>query len=160
MQIMHKKAFTLVELIFIIVVLGILSIVAIPRYLTQRDDATAAVCTQEVQQLISEISQKYLTVNYHTFDVMPIDEITNIRTGAVSGNGISSVSGTLVKNGIVYICDGENLVELKGGVVGTEYNLTVRDLDPSNAPAAVTAAEIIRNLNGIETAGGTNSYKL
>ena len=40
MQISSKKAFTVIELIFVIVVIGILSAIAIPKFAATRDDAT------------------------------------------------------------------------------------------------------------------------
>ena len=40
MQIASKKAFTMVELVFVIVVIGILSAIAIPKLAATRDDAT------------------------------------------------------------------------------------------------------------------------
>ena len=40
MQTSSKKAFTMVELIFVIVVIGILAAIAVPRFAATRDDAT------------------------------------------------------------------------------------------------------------------------
>ncbi len=40
MQVSSKKAFTMIELIFVIVVIGILSAIAIPKLAATRDDAT------------------------------------------------------------------------------------------------------------------------
>ena len=47
MQTSSKKAFTMVELIFVIVVIGILSAIAIPKLAATRDDAeiTKAIAT-------------------------------------------------------------------------------------------------------------------
>ncbi len=39
MQISSKKAFTMIELVFVIVVIGILSAIAIPKFAATRDDA-------------------------------------------------------------------------------------------------------------------------
>ena len=40
MQMSSKKAFTMIELMFVIVVIGILSAIAIPKFAATRDDAT------------------------------------------------------------------------------------------------------------------------
>ncbi|MCI6988017.1 MAG: type II secretion system GspH family protein [Campylobacter sp.] len=53
---MMKKAFTMIELVFVIVVLGILAGVAIPRLAVTRDDATVTKLRAEVQAIRSGIS--------------------------------------------------------------------------------------------------------
>lgn len=160
MKYVHQKAFTLIELIFIIVVIGILSIVAIPKLAATRSDATAAKCTQEVQQLLAEITQNYTYEGYSLFAVKPIEKITNLRVGITKGDGISSSPDSLVEDGIIYRCSSEDIVLIKGTVGGTDYNLTVTDLNTAISPAAVTAAELIRKLHNISIAGGTKVYSL
>ncbi len=161
MQVNHRKAFTMVELVFVMVVLGIISAVAVPKFSAGRDDANAAKCTHEFQQLISEISEKYTFKGYSGFSHTPIGEITNLGTGVLESDGVSSASNTVVSLGIVYMCDGKNIAELKGTSVGADYNLTVRDLNtPSLTPASLTAIGIIRELNNIDVVGGNKVHKL
>ena len=50
-----KNAFTMIELIFVIVILGILASVAIPKLAATRDDAKIASKAQEIQTAIAEI---------------------------------------------------------------------------------------------------------
>lgn len=156
---MQRKAFTQIELIFVMVVVAILAVVAIPRLAASRDDATAARCTQEVQQLLSEVSQTYTIEGHSIFSTMPIEEMTNLRTSVTEDEGISSAGTTLVSDGIVYMCDGENIAQIEGNLAGIDYNITITDLNPST-PAAVSAAELIRKLNDISAPGGTRVYNL
>jgi hypothetical protein len=59
------------------------------------------------------------------------------------------------------MCDGKNIAEIKGTSLGSDYNLTVRDLDTQDlTPASMIAMGIIRELNDIESAGGSKVYKL
>jgi general secretion pathway protein G len=52
---MKRSGFTMIELIFVIVILGILASVAIPKLAATRDDAKVAAVAQQVQSAISEI---------------------------------------------------------------------------------------------------------
>ena len=157
----QRKAFTQIELIFVMLVVGILAVVAIPRLAASRDDANAAKCTQEVQQLLSEVSQHYANEGYSAFAVLPIENMTNLRIGIAEGDGISSAQGSLVGDGVTYMCNSDDIMLIKGTLGGgLEYNLTVTDLDTAISPAAVSAAELIRELNSISIAGGTRVYRL
>jgi len=54
-----KKAFTMIELIFVIVILGILAAVAIPKLMSTRDDAQTATLTTQLQAANREIISYY-----------------------------------------------------------------------------------------------------
>jgi general secretion pathway protein G len=51
-----KKAFTMVELIFVIVIIGILAAVAVPRLAATRDDALIVKNSQYIVGIMTEIS--------------------------------------------------------------------------------------------------------
>ena len=60
-----KKGFTMIELIFVIVILGILASVAIPRLAATREDAEISTTIANLRALISEVSSYY--VGHGTF---------------------------------------------------------------------------------------------
>ena len=51
-----KKAFTMVELVFVIVVIGILSAIAVPKFAATRDDAIVSKAMAEVAAMRSAIA--------------------------------------------------------------------------------------------------------
>ena len=58
MKILNRKAFTMIELVFVIVVIGILAAIAVPKMAVTRDDAIVAKGRASVGALRSAISME------------------------------------------------------------------------------------------------------
>lgn len=56
----RKKAFTLLELIFSIVIIAIISSIAIPKFMDIRNDAMATTIKSDINTIITSIQTSYL----------------------------------------------------------------------------------------------------
>ncbi len=83
---MYKKsAFTMIELIFVIVVIGILAAVAVPRLMVTRGDAVLVKGKSQVSAIRNGISMQK-SRNMLTGDATPYpDKLDNVTTYNISG---------------------------------------------------------------------------
>ena len=71
---MKRSGFTMIELVFVIVILGILASVAIPKLAATRDDAKIAAIAQQVQGAIAEIPA-YITAKGKTDTFVEMSQV-------------------------------------------------------------------------------------
>ena len=98
-----RKGFTMIELIFVIVILGVLASVAIPRLAATRDDAEVAKAATNLTTAVSDITAYYTAKG--KFENNAQTNFQNI-TNALSKDGklkvkgdVECVSVTLPTNG-------------------------------------------------------------
>ncbi len=157
-----RKAFTMIELIFVIAIIGILAAVAIPKLVSTKDKATGSVCTHQVGRLIHDITTVFMASGTNTFKDLSISTISNIQTEVgTNGHGIAEAPSAKVDTqGITYHCDGEPLVFMVGNynVSEKKYVFSITDLNPTR-PASINAAIQLRKLHTIAP-GGTRFFTL
>ncbi len=87
---MKRSGFTMIELIFVIVILGILAAVAIPKLAATRDDAKISKALSEVSTLVSELGAYYTA---HGQFSSTLSDMTNVKdanytTAFSNGHGV------------------------------------------------------------------------
>ena len=86
-----RKGFTMIELIFVIVILGVLASVAIPRLAATRDDAEVAKAATNLTTAVSDITAYYTAKG--SFTTSQKSDFTKI-TNALSKDGKLKVKGS------------------------------------------------------------------
>ncbi|MCI7464106.1 MAG: type II secretion system GspH family protein, partial [Campylobacter sp.] len=75
-----KKGFTMIELIFVIVILGILASVAIPRLAATREDAEISAAVANLRTLVSDATAYYTAKG--EFGAVKWADLTNVPLNA------------------------------------------------------------------------------
>lgn len=105
----NRNAFSMIELIFVIVIIGILAAVAIPKLAATRDDAKEATICQNIATCVRDLAAKYTA----TQSASSSDSIA-------CGNLPSSVSLSVSTNSVTVgnapsMCSNMNTITVYGG---------------------------------------------
>ena len=108
-----KKGFTMIELIFVIVILGILASVAIPRLAGTREDAEISTAVANLRTLLSDAASYYVVKG--GFGTAKWNEFTNVPLSNAATKAVGTTATAQLKVGGAN-CIGLRLVEKDGEV--------------------------------------------
>ncbi len=145
-----KKAFTMIELIFSIVIIGILASIAIQKLAVNRVDAKAAMCQLETSQFARELIESYMIDGHSKFTHKLISSITNIRIlTQIIGETTGITDDGYISSEIEYKCDNIKLATFIYSYDNdlAKYVLTMQVYE-GTTPASLLAYNVLkRNLN-------------
>ena len=111
-----KKGFTMIELIFVIVILGILASVAVPRLAGTKADAEESAAVANLRTLVSDLNTYYVA----TGDIPATatwSQITNVPLEGATATAVSTGTSTAhLTVGDEKQCIGFNIVREDGDV--------------------------------------------
>ena len=107
-----KKGFTMIELIFVIVILGILASVAIPRLAATREDAEISATVANLRTLVSDATAYYTAKGEFPANTKWSD-ITNVPLDGATSDAVGANATAHLKAGGKN-CIGVRLVEKNG----------------------------------------------
>lgn len=122
-----KKAFTLIELIFVIVILGTLIGISVNKFMISKDDASNTVAAANIVTLVQKLNEYYISQGSLKIDGANVNEdileMTGVNTPIKIGDeiclGIASITAKEVSLNIKtdgscqYLWDFKSLAGLK-----------------------------------------------
>jgi len=147
-----QKAFTLIEVIFVIIIIGILAIVAIPRLSATYDDAKATVAVNNIGTLINDISSYYTSHDKYSNNLNDMTNINDI-------NYTTSWS-SITQSGVFtyYTLDNQLNLEpcISFSIQNRDGNLTISLISNPTGDICKTVQQIdtLRNFLGTKLLGG------
>jgi general secretion pathway protein G len=148
----RSNAFTMLELIFVIVILGVLAAVAIPKLSATRDDAIVAKLAKMISTATSEIGAYAVANGQTTADLSVMSNAiagmvaVNDATLDVPGRAVDVVVGTradcvrieLVQNGV-----DENITVVLGAAGDARCDALHRVIDGAVLPIPIRGEQVV-----------------
>ena len=125
---MKKSGFSLIELIFVIVILGILSAIAIPQLTATRDDATVVVAGQNINTAIQDIGTHYVAKG--AFDANA-SQMSHFVTTANKWDSVES-NATMTWDTCISLALSDGNVTVSYGTNTSTLCASVKDMVPAN----------------------------
>jgi general secretion pathway protein G len=112
----------MIELIFVIVIIGILAAVAIPKLAATRDDAKVSAIVANARTFKGDVTAYYTAQGASVWDNNATN--TSASSVAVKNQGCGADANTTLPQGLYALCDGDNEC-LKINTLKTPASITI-----------------------------------
>jgi prepilin-type N-terminal cleavage/methylation domain-containing protein len=156
---MKRSGFTMIELVFVIVILGILASVAIPKLAATRDDANIAKASTEISSIVSDMGS-YYTAHGHFANIKDMTNVQLVKTKDKTYAEAKADDVNMTNNQTVYYADpsrGTSCVSFT--TVDTNGTLTVDEEDATDTSLYCKGLKkAVSKLIAKHTFGGSSIY--